>query len=101
MELRNETRAAEACEGMFLLFIACLITEMGYHVDKCVPVEDDGRRQVSPDSPVKPLVHEMPGTKQDASAKQEHEFVDGPLATLPVPPMRPRKNSDASKPKPR
>lgn len=76
MELRNETRAAEACE------------------------EDDGQRQVSPESPVKPLVHEMPGTKQDASSKQEHEFVDEPSATLPVPPMRPRKNSDASKPKP-
>lgn len=74
---------------------------MGYYVHKCVPVEDDGQRQVSPESPVKPLVHEMPGTKQDASSKQEHEFVDEPSATLPVPPMRPRKNSDASKPKPR
>ena len=63
--------------------------------------EVDGQRQVSPDSPVKPFIHEIPGTRQDASAKQEHEFVDEPSATLPVPPMRPRKNSDASKPNPR
>lgn len=61
-------------------------------------VEPDGVRQISPESPSKPLVHEIPTKQVKEDEKQGAE--DAPV-TLIVPNVRTRKNSDASRPNPR
>ncbi len=58
-------------------------------------------RQVSPESPVKSLVQEMPGIKEDTEAESEDEGGKCSTFTLQVPVLRTRKNSDASRPNPR
>ena len=60
--------------------------------------EVDGVRQVSPDSPSKPLVPETPVTKIIIEEKQA---ADDMSVRLNVPNMRTRKNSDVTRPNPR
>lgn len=74
MDIRNEAAAAGASE------------------------EVDGGRQVSPDSPSKPLVPETPITK---IVVEEKQGADDQTVSLTVPNIRTRKNSDVTKPNPR
>ena len=60
--------------------------------------EVDGVRQVSPDSPSKPLVPETPVTK---IVIEEKQAADDMSVRLNVPNMRTRKNSDVTRPNPR
>ena len=60
--------------------------------------EVDGVRQVSPDSPSKPLVPETPVSKIIIEEKQA---ADDMSVRLNVPNMRTRKNSDVTRPNPR
>ena len=60
--------------------------------------EVDGVRQVSPDSPSKPLVPETPTTKV---VIEEKHAADDMSVSLTVPNMRTRKNSDVTRPNPR
>ena len=62
------------------------------------PTEVDGVRQVSPDSPSKPLVPETPMTKVVIEEKQA---ADDMSVSLNVPNIRTRKNSDVTRPNPR
>lgn len=59
--------------------------------------EDDGVRQVSPESPSKLLVPEIPLTK--VVIEEIHE-ADDMSVSLTVPMLRNRKNSDVTKPQP-
>ena len=74
--IRDELQAASACE------------------------EEDGQRQQSPESPIKPLLQEPPATTPVAEEKTEE--ADGDSSTiLTLPAVPSRRNSDASRPNPR
>ena len=68
------------------------------HTHTHTHTEVDGGRQVSPDSPSKPLVPETPVTKIVVKEKQG---ADDHTVSLMVPNIRTRKNSDVTKPNPR
>ena len=62
--------------------------------------EEDGQRQQSPESPIKPLLQEPPATTPVAEERTEEADGDS-SKVLPLPAVPSRKNSDASRPNPR
>ncbi len=87
MELRNESQAANACEGTRL-------TKFSHNYSLCmllISIEPDGLRQISPESPIRPVIGDITSRKFSSTAG---EAAEGSSMRLKLPHHRIRRTSE-------